>query len=97
MVATTTPVTGTADEPVTYTPAELNRLISREIAGRLNEVADLFAANAMRLDIAHYAAPFLPRAYWETLSLTYWRIAHQLELLAADELAGIAPAGKAVA
>ncbi|MFI6032556.1 hypothetical protein ACIA99_43720, partial [Amycolatopsis magusensis] len=67
------PVTGTADEPVTYTPAELNRLVSREIAGRLREAAELFDASE------------------------FPGVVTRLELLAANELAGIAPAGKAVA
>src|SRR6185369_14624628 len=44
MVDTTTPVREAAT--VAYTPEELNRLISREVAGRLREVADTLMTNA---------------------------------------------------
>ncbi|QFU85727.1 HIT family protein [Amycolatopsis sp. YIM 10] len=97
MVNPTTPVTGTADEPVTYTPAELNRLISRAIAGRLNEVADLLGENALRLLDCAFTASTLPPAYAESRADAYVNVAEHLYLLAADELTGIAPAGKAVA
>lgn len=92
MVDTTGPVREAAT--VAYTPVELNRLISREIAGRLREAADTLSTNAdlvgelfTRLVLAGtYIGAFAVRAQ------TYRDVASQLRGVAAFELetAGIA-------
>ncbi len=82
MVDTTSPVREAAT--VAYTPVELNRLISREIAGRLREVA------AMHQNIGD------AMAVGDGVTFDEWRRsiwhhaeAHRLEQLAAAELAGV--------
>ncbi|MFI6026379.1 hypothetical protein [Amycolatopsis magusensis] len=92
MVDTTTAV-GEVNA-VAYTPHELNRLISREIAGRLREVADTLTGNASTVDElfsalvlnGHYAGKFVARAQ------VYRDVASQLRAVADSELetAGIA-------
>ncbi|WP_372671298.1 hypothetical protein [Amycolatopsis kentuckyensis] len=92
MVDTATPAREV--HTVAYTPVELNRLISREIAGRLREVADTLTTNAdvvgdlfTRLVMAGtYIGAFAARAQ------TYRDVASQLRAVAAFELetAGIA-------
>jgi hypothetical protein len=92
MVDTTTPFR--EDNAVTYTPVELNRLVSREIAGRLREVAGTLATNA---DVVGdlFTRLVLAGTYIGALAVraqVYRDVASQLRAVAAFELetAGIA-------
>ncbi|MGW4488852.1 hypothetical protein ACWEOE_34065 [Amycolatopsis sp. NPDC004368] len=71
-----------APETYTYTPHELNRLISREIAGRLQEISAQLCLMA-RFLIVNNGAPLAvkgPRVR------TYLDVATQLRLLAQQEI-----------
>jgi hypothetical protein len=70
----------------TYTPAELNRLISRELAGRLHELGMTLMSNAAFL----LANDTVPAAAKRDRTRVYLDVASQLRLLAIDELDGIA-------
>jgi hypothetical protein len=88
MVATTTP----DREAVTYayTPAELNRLISRELAGRLHEIGMTLMSNAAFL----LANDTVPAAGKRDRARVYLDVATQLRLLALAELDGITGAAR---
>ncbi|WP_239154377.1 hypothetical protein [Amycolatopsis sp. FDAARGOS 1241] len=89
MVATHEP-TRTATEQrreavtYTYTPRELNVLISREIAGRLCEIADTLTANADFL----LANDDVPASIKRPRAGVYRDVALQLIKLAGNELHG---------
>lgn len=83
MVDTTTPVREVA---FAYTPAELNRLISRELCGRLHELCLSLTSNAAFL----LANDTVPAAVKRDRVRVYLDVAAQLRLLAVDELDGIA-------
>ncbi|WP_020664228.1 hypothetical protein [Amycolatopsis benzoatilytica] len=84
MVDTTAPVRETV--VFTYTPAELNRLISRELCGRLHELGMSLMSNAAFL----LANDTVPTAVKRDRARVYLDVAAQLRLLAIDELDGIA-------
>ncbi|MEU4672440.1 hypothetical protein AB0F91_31805 [Amycolatopsis sp. NPDC023774] len=73
-----------APETYVYTPHELNRLISREIAGRLCEIADTLTANADFL----LANDDVPASIKQPRAGVYRDVALQLIKLAGDELHG---------
>ncbi|RSD20116.1 hypothetical protein [Amycolatopsis eburnea] len=83
MVDTTAPAREAAT--FTYTPAELNRLISREISGRLHELGLSLMSNAAFL----LANDTVPVAAKRDRARVYLDVAAQLRLLAAAELDGI--------
>ncbi|WP_285477135.1 hypothetical protein [Amycolatopsis sp. NBRC 101858] len=83
MVATTTPPREVA---YTYTPAELNALISRELAGRLHELGMSLMSNAAFL----LANDTVPAAAKRDRTRVYLDVAAQVRLLALAELDGIA-------
>ncbi|WP_326945783.1 hypothetical protein OG439_40665 [Amycolatopsis sp. NBC_01307] len=80
MVDTTSPVREVS--AVAYTPAQLNRLISREIAGRLHEVGETLLTNVAFL----MANDAVPAAAKQVRTRTYLDVVAQLWLLAAGEL-----------
>ncbi|MEV4604909.1 hypothetical protein AB0K15_47145 [Amycolatopsis sp. NPDC049253] len=84
MVDTTTVARDVADQTtaVTYTPRELNVLISREIAGRLCEIADTLTTNAGFL----LANDDVPVSIKRPRAGVYRDVALQLIKLAGDEL-----------
>jgi hypothetical protein len=84
MVDTPTVARDVADQAtaVTYTPRELNVLISREIAGRLCEIADTLALNAGFL----FANDDVPASVMRPRAGVYRDVAMQLRQLAGDEL-----------
>ncbi len=82
MVDTTAPAREVA---YTYTPAELNRLISRELSGRLHELGMTFMSNAAFL----LANDTIPAAAKRDRTRVYLDVAAQLRLLALAELDGI--------
>ncbi|MFJ9787816.1 hypothetical protein ACIRSS_50155 [Amycolatopsis sp. NPDC101161] len=82
MVDTTAPVREVAT--VAYTPAALNRLISREIAGRLREVAAMHQEISAAMVAGDGVTPDeRRRGIWHRAE------ADRLEQLAAAELAGV--------
>ncbi|WIV60171.1 hypothetical protein [Amycolatopsis nalaikhensis] len=82
MVDTTAPAHEVA---YTYTPAELNRLISRELAGRLHELGMSLMSNAAFL----LANDTVPAAVKRDRARVYLDVSAQLRLLALAELDGI--------
>ncbi|UOZ09375.1 hypothetical protein [Amycolatopsis sp. WQ 127309] len=80
MVDTTSPARDV--HTVAYTPAQLNRLISREIAGRLHEVSETLLTNVAFL----MANDAVPAAAKQVRTRTYLDVVAQLWLLAAGEL-----------
>ncbi|WP_326568043.1 hypothetical protein VSH64_40590 [Amycolatopsis rhabdoformis] len=87
MVATPQVERTAADQPAepttyTYTPRELNRLVSREISGRLLELADILARNAAFL----LANDQVPAEVKRTRALTYLDVADQLRSVGLDEV-----------
>lgn len=83
MVDTTSPVREAA--AFTYTPAELNRLISRELAGRLHELGMTLMSNAAFL----LANDTVPATVKRDRARVYLDVATQLRLLALAELDGL--------
>ncbi|WP_460438154.1 hypothetical protein [Amycolatopsis stemonae] len=83
MVDTTT---AAREVSYTYTPAELNRLISREISGRLHELGMSLMSNAAFL----LANDAVPAAAKRDRARAYLDVSAQLRLLALAELDGIA-------
>jgi hypothetical protein len=84
MVDTPTVASEAADQAtaVAYTPRELNRLISREIAGRLFEIAGKLATNAGFLLVNED----LPASVKRPRAGVYCDVAVQLKKLGEDEL-----------
>jgi hypothetical protein len=82
MVDTTAPVREALT--VAYTPAELNGLISREIAGRLYEITSTLLSNVAFL----LANDNVPRELKDQRVRTYLDVTTQLRLLAVAELDG---------
>lgn len=83
MVDTTTPIREATT--FTYTPAELNALVSRELAGRLHELGMTLMSNAAFL----LANDTVPAAAKRDRTRVYLDVATQLRLLALAELDGI--------
>ncbi len=83
MVDTTAPAREAA---YTYTPTELNCLISRELSGRLHELGMSLMSNAAFL----LANDAVPAAVKRDRARVYLDVATQLRLLALAELDGIA-------
>ena len=88
MVDTTTPVREVT--AVTYTPHELNALVSREIAGRLREVADKLTDNVLFLVQSN-----LPAKFVRSRVNVYLDVESQLRALANLEMEGLARRGEA--
>ncbi len=86
----TTPLTRATANTVTYAPRELNALVTREIAGRLREVADTLTDNVLFLLLSDLPGPFV-----RSRSNVYLDVASQLLALANHELDGIALRGEA--
>ncbi|WP_328645208.1 hypothetical protein OHS58_34045 [Amycolatopsis sp. NBC_00348] len=82
MVDTTSPVRDV--HTVAYTVAELNRLVSREIAGRYRELASTLCDNAAFL----IANDTVPARVKQQRSRAYLDIAMQLHQLADGEIRG---------
>ena len=66
----------------TYTPYELNRMVSREIAGRLQELADTLEANAAFLR----ANASVPAGFARPRFRAYLDVAAQLRAVARHEV-----------
>lgn len=77
--------TATREAAFTYTPTELNRLISRELAGRLHELGMSLMSNAAFL----LANDTVPATAKRDRARVYLDVAAQVRLLALDELDGI--------
>ncbi|MFI5611331.1 hypothetical protein [Amycolatopsis sp. NPDC051903] len=68
----------------TYTPHELNRLISREVCGRLHELADTLTSNAAFL----LANDAVPAAAKSARARTYLDVATQLRHVGIADMIG---------
>ncbi|WP_239154421.1 hypothetical protein [Amycolatopsis sp. FDAARGOS 1241] len=90
MVATHEPTRTATEQPreavtYTYTPHQLNRLISREVCGRLHELADTLTTNAALL----LANDVVPAAAKHARARTYLDVAAQLRHVGIAELVGV--------
>ncbi|WP_235079118.1 hypothetical protein [Amycolatopsis orientalis] len=65
-----------------YTPHELNQMLSREVAGRLRELADTLDANAAFL----FASTAVPAAFARPRLRAYLDVSSQLRAVARHEI-----------
>lgn len=82
MVDTHTAARETEETTYAYTPHELNRMLSREIAGRLRELADTLDANASFL----FASTAVPAAFARPRLRAYLDVSSQLRAVARHEI-----------